>query len=361
MNRFRWTIVAIVVVVIAAVGAYFGLNRGKTTSTNDSGKKSVAIITDTGGIDDHSFNQSAWEGLQKYGKEEGLSKGNGGYNYFQSNDESDYKPNINSAIQAKFDTIFGIGYALEPAVKQAAKQNPKTNFGIIDDTIPNIKNVVSITFHTEQSSYLAGVAAAKASKTQKIGFIGGVKGDIIDTFQAGYVAGAKSVNKNIQINVQYANSYSDAAQGKTIASAMYADGDDVIFTAAGGTGNGVFAQAKALNQKQSADKKVWVIGVDRDQKSDGNYTDKNGNKSNFTLASAVKEVGQAVIDISKKAQAGKFPGGKTISFGFKEHGVYLAKDSMSSSVWSAVQAAKKKVESGSVKVPIHPKSYASVQ
>ncbi|MDN6900532.1 BMP family ABC transporter substrate-binding protein [Oenococcus sicerae] len=361
MNRFRWTIVGIVVVIVAAIGVYLGVNHGKTSSSNNSSKKSVAIITDTGGIDDHSFNQSAWEGLQKYGKQEGLSKGNGGYNYFQSNDESDYKPNINSAVQAKFDTIFGIGYSLENAVKQAAKQNPKINFAIIDDVIPNIKNVVSVTFHTEQSSYLAGVAAAKASKTQKIGFIGGVKGDVIDTFQAGYVAGAKSVNKNIRIDVQYANSFADAAQGKTIASAMYANGDDVIFTAAGGTGNGVFAQAKALNQKQSADKKVWVIGVDRDQKADGSYTDKDGKKANFTLASAVKEVGQSLIDISKKAQAGKFPGGKIVSFGFKQKGVYLAKDSMTASVWSAVQAAQKKVESGSVKVPVHPKSYASVQ
>lgn len=361
MNRFRWTIVGIVVVIVAAIGIYFGMNGNKSNTSSTTGKKSVAIITDTGGIDDHSFNQSAWEGLQKYGKGAGLSRGNGGYNYFQSNDESDYKPNMNSAVQAKFDTIFGIGYNLENTVKQSAKQNPKTNYGIIDDVIPNIKNIVSITFRTEQSSYLAGVAAAKASKTQKIGFIGGVKGDVIDTFQAGYTAGAKAVNKNIRIDVQYANSFSNAAQGRTIASAMYANGDDVIFTAAGGTGNGVFAQAKALNQRNTAANRVWVIGVDRDQKADGAYTDRDGVKSNFTLASAVKEVGQSVIDISKQAQKGKFPGGKVVSFGFKQNGVYLAKDSMSASVWQAVQAQQKRIESGAIKVPVHPKSYASVQ
>ncbi|EHN58294.1 BMP family lipoprotein [Oenococcus kitaharae] len=361
MNRFRWTIVGIVVVIIAAVGVYFGVNNGKSGTNNAAGKRSVAIITDTGGIDDHSFNQSAWEGLQKYGKSAGLSRGNGGYNYFQSNDESDYRPNINSAVQAKFNTIIGIGFSLETVIKQSAQQNPKVNYAIIDDVIPNVKNVVSVTFQTEQSSYLAGVAAATASKTQKIGFIGGVKGDVIDTFQAGYVAGAKSVNKNIRIDVQYANSFANAAQGRTIASAMYANGDDVIFTAAGGTGNGVFAEAKALNQRNTAANKVWVIGVDRDQKADGAYTDKNGSKSNFTLASAVKEVGQSVIDIAKQAQNGKFPGGKVVTFGFKQNGVYLARDSMSANVWQAVQAQQKRIESGAIKVPVHPKSYASVQ
>ncbi|WP_439425258.1 BMP family protein [Oenococcus alcoholitolerans] len=360
MNRFRWTVLGIVVVIAAVVGGFFAFGRNNNGSSGDS-QHSVAILTDTGGIDDHSFNQSAWEGLQRYGRQHDLKKGRGGYNYFQSNDASDYKPNMNSAIQANFKTIFGVGYSLENNIKTAARQNPKINFAIIDDVIPNVKNVVSITFKTEQSSYLAGVAAARATKTNRIGFIGGVRGAVIDTFQAGYVAGAKSVNRNIRIDVQYANSFADAARGRTIASAMYANGDDVIFVAAGGTGNGVFAQAKALNQRRDAADKVWVIGVDRDQKSDGNYRDRNNRSSNFTLASAVKEVGQSVYTVSNQARTGKFPGGKVVSFGFKEHGVYLAKDSMSDQIYRDVAAAQRRIQSGQVKVPNKPTTYASVQ
>ncbi|KGO25302.1 hypothetical protein Q757_08300 [Oenococcus alcoholitolerans] len=142
---------------------------------------------------------------------------------------------------------------------------------------------------------------------------------------------------------------------------MYANGDDVIFVAAGGTGNGVFAQAKALNQRRDAADKVWVIGVDRDQKSDGNYRDRNNRSSNFTLASAVKEVGQSVYTVSNQARTGKFPGGKVVSFGFKEHGVYLAKDSMSDQIYRDVAAAQRRIQSGQVKVPNKPTTYASVQ
>ncbi|KGO22558.1 hypothetical protein Q757_09020 [Oenococcus alcoholitolerans] len=91
MNRFRWTVLGIVVVIAAVVGGFFAFGRNNNGSSGDS-QHSVAILTDTGGIDDHSFNQSAWEGLQRYGRQHDLKKGRGGYNYFQSNDASDYKP-----------------------------------------------------------------------------------------------------------------------------------------------------------------------------------------------------------------------------------------------------------------------------
>ena len=211
-------------------------------------------------------------------------------------------------------------------------------------------------FKTEQSSYLAGVAAAKQSKSGTVGFVGGIHGDVIDTFEAGFKAGVKATNANIKVLTQYTDSFTDAAKGKTIAASMTANGADVIFQAAGGAGNGVFAEAKAANQKESADsdKKIWVIGVDRDQKSDGNYKDKDGKSSNFTLVSAVKRVDSAVEDVATKAKNDKFPGGKTITYGLKEKGVSLSKDSASSSVWSAVQSAQKKIVAGDIKVPVHP-------
>ena len=132
---------------------------------------------------------------------------------------------------------------------------------------------------------------------------------------------------------------------------MYASGVDVIFQAAGATGNGVFAEAKAENQNTTADKKVWVVGVDMDQKQDGNYTTKDGKKANFTLASAIKRVDNAVERVAKQGKDNQFPGGKTVTYGLKEQGVDIARDSMSESAWQATQKAKQQILDGKITVP----------
>ncbi len=132
-----------------------------------------------------------------------------------------------------------------------------------------------------------------------------MEGVIIDRFEAGFVAGAKSVNKDIKITVDYAGSFGDAAKGQTLACSIFA-GADVIFHASGGTGNGVFVAAKAENETRNEADKVWVIGVDRDQSAEGEYTSKDGKSSNFVLASTLKQVGTSVKDIATKAVAGEF-------------------------------------------------------
>lgn len=133
------------------------------------------MITDTGGVDDKSFNQStSWEGLQAWGKENGLEKGAGGYNYFQSDDAADYANNINTMTNG-FHTIFGIGYLLKDDISSAAAQNPDVNFGLIDDVIEDQDNVVSATFKDHEASYLAGIAAAYTTKTDRCCFVGGKK------------------------------------------------------------------------------------------------------------------------------------------------------------------------------------------
>ena len=277
---------------------------GNGNSGSEKVKHTAALVTDGGSIDDKSFNQSAWEGLEAWGKENKLEKGVNGYNYAQSNSDADFTPNINKLIKAKYSTIFGIGYKLAPAIKKTAKQNPKTNFVIIDDVVSG-KNVASVTFKSEQSSFLAGVAAAETTKTNKVGFLGGVKSDVITTFEKGFIQGVHAVNPKITVDVKYAGSFTKADLGQSMATAMYNNGEDVIFHAAGGTGSGAFTAAKNLAKNG---KKVWVIGVDQDQKADGAY--KGGN---VTLASAVKEVGNAAKDISNKAMKDKFPGGKVVT------------------------------------------------
>ena len=314
---------------------------GNGNSGSEKVKHTAALVTDGGSIDDKSFNQSAWEGLEAWGKENKLEKGVNGYNYAQSNSDADFTPNINKLIKAKYSTIFGIGYKLAPAIKKTAKQNPKTNFVIIDDVVSG-KNVASVTFKSEQSSFLAGVAAAETTKTNKVGFLGGVKSDVITTFEKGFIQGVHAVNPKITVDVKYAGSFTKADLGQSRATAMYNNGEDVIFHAAGGTGAGAFTAAKNLAKNG---KKVWVIGVDQDQKADGAY--KGGN---VTLASAVKEVGNAAKDIANKAMKDKFPGGKIVTYDLKSKGVDLVNDNMSDSAWKVVQQYKQKIIKGDLTV-----------
>ncbi|MGK0552576.1 BMP family lipoprotein [Enterococcus faecalis] len=327
------------------------------TSGGKSASATAALITDTGGVDDRSFNQSAWEGLQKWGKDHDLSRGNKGFQYFQSSSESDYIPNIDQALNAGFKTIFGIGYKLKPAIEEQAKNNTATNFVIIDDVIEKTDNVVSATFKDNEASYLAGIAAAYTTKTNVVGFIGGVKGEVIDRFDAGFKAGvdagAKELNKNIKVLNQYAGDFAAPDKGRSIAQGMYAQNADIIFHASGGTGNGVFQEAKSLNE--SGNKQVWVIGVDRDQSDEGEYT-LNGEKKNFTLTSTLKAVGTVVEDLAQKSADGKFEGGKHLVYGLKEKGVGLTDGQLSDEAKKAVDAAKEKIIAGEVKVPETPKS-----
>lgn len=231
------------------------------------------------------------------------------------------------------------------------KNNADINYVLIDDVIEGQKNVASATFKDQEAAYLAGVAAAKSTKTKIVGFVGGMEGEVISRFEKGFEAGVKSVDKSIKVQVDYAGSFADAAKGKTIAATQYAGGADIIYQAAGGTGAGVFSEAKSLNEEKKEADKVWVIGVDRDQKGEGNYTSKDGKKSNFVLASSTKGVGEAVQNISKDTADGKFPGGKHVVYGIKEGAVGLADDNLSEDAKTAVDKAYDEIKSGKITVP----------
>ena len=327
-------------------------NSSSSSESSDSAVK-AAIITDVGGVDDRSFNQSAWEGLTAWGEENGL-KENTDYTYFQSASESDYVTNLDSAVSGGYNLVFGIGFALESAIAEVAPNNPDTKYVIVDSVVADQDNVVSVGFADHEASYLAGVAAAKSTKSNHIGFIGGMEGVIIDRFEAGFVAGAKSVNPDIKVTIDYAGSFADAAKGQTLAAAQYAAGADVIFHASGGTGNGVFAAAKAENETRNEADKVWVIGVDRDQSAEGDYTSKDGKDSNFVLATTLKQVGTSVKDIANKALAGEFPGGEILQFTLADGGVDLAETNLSDEASEAVATAKKAILDGEVSVPEKP-------
>ena len=354
MNKKQW--LGLGLVTVAAIGlAACGNRASKKDSANSESKTDLkaAIITDTGGVDDKSFNQSAWEGLQAWGKENGLSKGNG-FDYFQSTDESQYATNLDEAVSNDYKLIFGVGFALSDSVKKAAKDNQDVNYVIIDDRIEGQKNVASAVYADNEAGYLAGIAAAKTTKTKQVGFVGGMESEVITRFRAGFEAGVKSVDPSIKVQVDYAGSFGDSAKGKTIAAAQYAAGADVIYQVAGGTGAGVFSEAKDLNEKKNEDEKVWVLGVDRDQNEDGKYTTKDGKDDNLTLASTIKGVNIAVKKISDLALEDKFPGGEHLTYGLKDGGVDLTTEALSDQAKTAVKEAKEQIISGDVKVPDQP-------
>lgn len=311
-----------------------------------AGDYKVAMVTDIGGVDDKSFNQSAWEGIQAWGEEQGLSQGNG-IDYAQSNEKADYMPNITRFVRDEYNLIFGIGFELKEDIQTAANQYADTNFAIVDDVV-EAPNAVSITFKEHQGSFLVGVAAAMKTTTNKIGFVGGVDSPLIKKFESGFIAGAKSVNPDIEVDVQYAESFADAAKGKLIATNMYDSGIDVIYHASGATGNGVFNQAKDIKQNDP-EREIWVIGVDRDQHEEGAINDHN-----VTLTSMVKRVDVAVQDVANRGLNGEFPGGELLEYGIEENGITFAttnEEAMTEEIISTVEEWQEKILNGEVEVP----------
>lgn len=310
----------------------------------------VAMVTDIGGVEDRSFNQSAWEGIQSFGEDHGLERGKDGYNYLQSKSDADYTTNLNTLVREEYSLVFAIGFALAESVADVASQRPEAKFAIVDEVVEK-DNVVSVTFKEHEGSFLVGVIAGLQTKTNKIGFVGGMEDPVIKKFEAGFIAGVKSVNPKANVIVEYAGSFNDVAKGKSIASSMYASGTDIIYHASGATGNGVFAEAKDLKKKDPS-REIYVIGVDRDQHEEGAVT-VNDKQYNITLTSMVKRVDVAVKDLATKAKNGKFPGGKRIVYGIEQDGIKIAdsKDNVSKEALIAVAEWTEKIKSGEQKVP----------
>ena len=332
--------------ILGACGSSNDKNEG--TGADDKKNFSIAMVTDVGGVDDKSFNQSAWEGIKAFGEENGLKKGKGGYDYLQSKSDADYATNLNSLVRNEFDLIFGIGFKLAADIKEVAEQRPDNKFAIVDEVV-EADNVASITFKEEEGSFLAGVAAALSSKSNKVGFIGGLDSPLINKFEAGYTAGVKSVKPDAQVIVQYAGGFDKADIGKEMANSMYKQGVDIIFHASGGTGNGVFTAATELKKKDN-NANVWVIGVDSDQYEEGNVP---GTDLNVTLTSMIKRVDVAVKDLATKTMNGDFPGGETIKYGLNEDAIGIATtgDHLSADTLKAIEEWTAKIQAGEVEIP----------
>ncbi|MBU5425901.1 BMP family ABC transporter substrate-binding protein [Tissierella pigra] len=305
----------------------------------------VGMVTDEGGVNDQSFNQSAWEGLEQAQQELGVTA-----KYQESHQEADYAPNFETLLDAGNDLIWGIGYKLADAALAAAEANPDTKYGIIDsaygDDTP--ENMVGVLFKAEQPSFLVGYIAGRMTETNKIGFVGGIEGEVIGSFDYGFQAGvqyaAKELGKEITVLSQYADSFSDAAKGKSIATNMYQQGMDVVFHAAGGVGDGVIEAAKEQNK--------WVIGVDRDQ---------SDMAPDNVLTSAMKRVDIGVYNIVKALKDGNFPGGTTVTYGLADNGaVDIAPTSdkhVPADILTKVEEIKQDIINGKIEVPVNQDTY----
>ncbi|HLR42100.1 MAG TPA: BMP family ABC transporter substrate-binding protein [Pseudogracilibacillus sp.] len=317
----------------------------------DENALSVALVTDTGGINDRSFNQFAWEGLQAWGETYSKKEGREGYDFILPEKETDeaYVNSFEELVNDGTDLMFGVGFLLEDAVYDIASQYEDHYFASIDTVVP-LPNVVSITFAEHEGSFLAGLAAAEKTQTKKVGFIGGVDSDLIQKFEVGYSAGIHTIDPKIEVDIQYVEDFNDVETAQQLAKEMYDNGVDIIYHAAGNAGNGVFAEATA-RQAQQKDNELWVIGVDRDQYEEGFI--ENSNES-VTLTSMVKRVDLAVYDVASALMSHAFPGGEILVFGLADEGIALTntnEQAYTNEIAAVVNDWQEKVIKGEITVP----------
>lgn len=296
----------------------------------NGGDFKVGLITDVGGVNDGSFNQSAWEGLQRAMDELGIEA-----NYLESATDADYVPNMETFIDEEYDLIISVGYMLADATKTAAEANPDVKFAIIDDATIDLDNVTCLMFRQEQASYLVGYVAGLMTETNNIGFVLGMANETMNQFGYGYCAGALDANPDITVQQFNANSFADSATGKTNANTAITNGADIVFHAAGATGLGVIEACQEAG--------VYAIGVDSDQSSIA---------PNTVITSAMKRVDNAVYDTVESLIGGTLESG-VHTYDLSVGGVDIAptQDLLPAEVVSAVDDVKAKIISGEVTVP----------
>ena len=294
------------------------------------GTAQPAVIFDMGGKFDRSFNQSGFDGAERWKKETG-----GSYREFEINNAAQREQAQRRLAQAGSSPIVVIGFAQGSSLEKVAREFPKTQFAIIDAVV-NQPNVQSFLFKEHEGSFLVGMLAAMASKTGRVGFVGGMDIPLIRKFQCGFEQGARFVNPQIQVSANMTGTtpaaWNDPGRGAELARAQFAAGVDVVFAAAGGTGLGVYQAAKDAGR--------LAIGVDSNQ---------NHLHPGTMLTSMVKRVDVAV----HQAFRGVTPGVTTL--GLKEGGVDYAMDEhnarlVTPAMRQRVEAAKADIVAGRLPV-----------
>jgi basic membrane protein A and related proteins len=340
-----------------------------TTAAGGGGDGSditVGLTFDLLGRGDQSFNDSAAAGMDRAKADFGVT-----VNELTPTDAS--ARGTDMQLQAEnADLVIGVGFSFagdtaavaeDGTVSGIAVESPDVTFAIVDDPMMNFNvdppapiapNVAGLVFAEQEGSYLVGVAAALKSTTGKIGFIGGVSGiGLIEKFEAGYIAGAKSINPDIQVTSQYITEFPDfdgfqsPDRAKEIATAMYSEGADVIYAAAGLSGSGMFQAAAETSGATGT--KVWGIGVDSDQ-----YNTVDPAVKEYVLTSMIKRVDNAVYKITEDVVNGTFEPGEQ-RYDLKAEGVgYATSGGFVDDIVDQIEAAKAGIIAGDIVVPIDP-------
>ena len=337
MRRVAW----LLAVLLGASGCSSKEDRGRADATTQ-----VGLVFDIGGRGDKSFNDSAYRGLERAGRELGVA-----FQYLEPAEGADRETGLREYASRGFDLVIGVGFMFSDDIEKMAREYPDVRFACVDLTLkldadgaprPLPANLVGLKFREEEGSFLAGAAAALVSPSGIIGFVGGMDVPLIHTFEAGYRAGARHVAPRTEVLVGYAGvtaqAFKDPAKGKELANSMYGRGADVIFHASGTTGFGVFESAREHGK--------LAIGVDSDQ-----YDEAPGH----ILTSMVKDVDVAVFETTKRVHEGQFQGG-VMEFGLRESGVHIIRDERNrdlfpDAVYARVQALRDSIAQGLLQVP----------
>ena len=330
----RPAVVLVAALLLAGCGGDDG-NEAATTGASGSDVR-VALNTDVGQLNDHGFNQLAYQGLKRAGKELGIQT-----RVVESKSAADYVPNYSALARQGFDLIIGVGFAQGDAIDTAATMFPNTKFAIVDVDQSSLKHspptVVGLHFKEQEVGYLAGVIAGLSAKgtAPVIGSVGGYKEPPVDRFIAGYQAGAKWAQPNVKTLNAYSSDWDDQAKCKEIALSEIARGASVVFQVAGGCGLGALSAAKQ--------QKVWGIGVDADQSFLGPHV----------LTSALKRVDEAVFETIKSVVDDNWKGGRNLTFGLADDGVGLGTISpkVPKKTLERLDEAKKQIRDHEIEVP----------
>jgi basic membrane protein A and related proteins len=331
---------AVLALVVTACGDGDGDGEGEGVP--------IGLVYDIGGRGDQSFNDSAAAGLDLAVEDFGIEASEASANEDGSNREE----LLNLQAETN-DLVFGVGFLFATPMTNAATANPDVNFAIVDDASVDLPNVAGLVFAEEQGSFLVGAAAALKSETGNVGFIGGVNIELIQRFEAGFVAGARAVNPDIEIQIQYIteppnfDGFTDPASGRVIAQSMFESGADIVYHAAGGSGGGLFQAAREYSEAN--DTKVWAIGVDSDQ-----YLTAGADVQDYILTSMLKRVDVAVYNTIEAHVNGEFSAGPTV-FDLSDDGVgYSTSGGFIDDISDQLEDYKQQIIDGDIQVPTSP-------
>jgi basic membrane protein A len=349
----KLTVVLCIFLLLGTMAFAQGTQEGAAKKSN----LRVGMVTDSGTIDDKSFNQGTWEGILRASKDYGLDVK---YLKPSGTTEADYLKEIGNLVDAGYNFVVLPGFKFESALFAAQDKYPKVKFVILDGephsadySVFRIEpNVVAVYYAEHESGFLAGFAAALQIKEGDFGFVGGMEIPAVQKFNWGFQQGVKYANANFgtkivmkQENNLYQGSFDNVSAGQQIAASMYDRGVDVIFAAAGGVGVGVINEAK---NRAAAGQKVWVIGVDVNQYPEGLMP----NGKSIILTSAMKYLDRASYDMIQAELNGSFPAGKILTFTAANDGVGIPVDNpnLDKAVTDEVTKVFAKMKSGEIKV-----------